>query len=586
MERAARDAETARIAEDTAMGVEEARLRAQAETEEIARAARERTQADRTATDIKDLVAAASEALRGGDLAAAVTAGRKAAVRLLDSPGTWTRDAAEFALAGAEQDVVNWIDTDRLLAEQQDDRETVLAMAGTAGSEVAAAAHRALASDDPNAARDFLTHGVIEASATQNRVMVFELLNQNPGSNVRSKAEAALADGSAAALHRFLTVELADAVKVDDQAQVFALLSAGGPYMKSAAQIVLEGPARMRRSFVLQDRFDIARLDQDRATHVSAIRASIAHAAKVAAKALEDAALASKAAAEARQAAADASTWALKAQGHAADAETAARDAKTNADAADASAAEAAKSAASAKQAASAAQVASRSANYSMRQAMASARQAASSASSAQASASQARASALQAGRDAQAAADAATAARQSAQVKQRAEAIARAKQAAEEAQQYEANGTHPSQTAANDTPWYVEAELWPSDTGSDKDWAKVTKHWSTLAGTASLISSVLGFFPTPASPFLLGTGLVLGGVSVALKGVSAYFTGQAYGWDSSEFHTSLGMFVLGSMFLGKSASLERTGLAHTVGGKVAHVTGEAVTTVIGWLKW
>ncbi|MFD8146718.1 ALF repeat-containing protein [Streptomyces sp. NPDC059708] len=586
MERAAREAETARIAEDTATGVEEARLRAQAETEEIARAARERTQADRTATDVKDLVAAASEALRRGDLDAAVTAGRKAAVRLLDSPGTWTSEAAEFALAGAEQDVVNWIDTDRLLAERQDDRETVLAIATTAGSEVAAAAHRALAGDDPDAARDFLTRGVIEASATQNRVKVFELLNQNPGGNVKAKAEAALAEGSATALHRFLTVELVEAVKVDDRVQVFTLLSSGGPYMKSAAQIVLEGPARMRRSFVLQDMFEVARLDQDHAAHVSAIRASIAHAAKVAAKALEDAALAAKVAAEARKAAAEASQWAQKAQGHAADAEAAARDAKTNADAADASAAEAAKSAASAKRAASSAQVASRSANHSMRQAMASAEQAVSSASSAQASASRARASALQAGQDARAAADAATAARRTAQDKQRAEAIARAKQAAEEAKRNEANGTDPSQTTANDTPWYVEARLWPSDTGSDKDWAKVTKHWSTLAGLASLTATAGGFLPTPASPFLLGAGVGLAGVSVALKGVSAYFTGQAYGWDSSEFHKALGLFALGGVFLGQSILLKASGVAHSVGGKITHVAGEAVTTVIGLLTW
>ncbi|MEU6315765.1 hypothetical protein ABZ873_33035, partial [Streptomyces sp. NPDC047014] len=587
VEAAARDAESARIAEDTAMGVEEARIRARAETEELARAAGERTQADRTATDIRNLIATATEALRGGDLAAAVAAGRKAAVGLLDSPGTWTSDAAEFALAGEDQDVANWLDSDRLLAERQDDRESVLTIAATAGAEVAEAAHRALASDDPDAARDFLTRGVIEASATQSRVMVFELLNQNPGRNVKAKAEAALAEGSAAALHRFLTVELAEAVKVDDQAEVFALLSSGGPYTKSAAQIVLEGPARMRRSFVLQDKYDIARLDQDHATHVCAIRASIAHAAKVAAKALEDAALACKAAADARKAAAEASQWALKAQGHAAEAETAARDAKTNADAADASASEAAKSAASARQAASKAQVASRSANYSMRQAVSSARRAASFASSAQASASQARAAELRAGRDARAAADAASAARSTAEVKARAEAIAKARQAADAARDHEANGTHPSQTAANDVPWYVERGLWPADTGSDKDWADVTKHWATVAGTASLISAGIGFFfPSPATPYLLGAGYVLAGVSVALKGVSAYFKGQAYGWDSSEFQTALGLFVLGGIFLGKSAYLERSGLAHTVGGKVAHMTGEAVTTVIGWLEW
>ncbi|NED27929.1 hypothetical protein G3I37_24020, partial [Streptomyces anulatus] len=334
VEAAARKAETDRIAEDTELGVLEARLQAQAETEDAARVEKQRTQVSQTSEEVKGFISTAEAALAAGNTASAVTVGRKAALRLLDSSGSWTRGAAEFALSGSEHDVVNWIDADRLLAQQQDDRENVLALAQSSTAAVAAAAERALADSDPNAATVFLETGAIEAAAADNRVLVFQVLSQDPGKAVRAKAQAALNAGTAGALHHFLTVELSEATKEDDRVELFRLLDTGGPYMRSAAQIALEGSARMRRAFVIRDKFNIARLDHDHATHISAIRATLAHAARVAAKALEDAARASKAAAEARQAAQEAAEWAAKADGYAKDALASAAEAKANADAA------------------------------------------------------------------------------------------------------------------------------------------------------------------------------------------------------------------------------------------------------------
>ncbi|MGW7278870.1 ALF repeat-containing protein, partial [Streptomyces sp. NPDC054844] len=594
VEAAARAAETARIAQDTELGVEEARLRAQAETDDAARADNQRTQADKTSTEIKDLIAAAETALRGGDTAKAVTEGRRAAVQLLNATGSWTREAAEFALSGADEDVVNWIDTDRLLAQRQDDRETVLTIAQAAKPAIAEAAHRALASEDADAASDFLATGVIEAAATDNRVTVFSILNEDPGKAVKAKAEAALNDGSAMALHRFLNVELAEAVKQDDQVEIFRLLDSGGPYMKSAAQIVLEGSARMRRYFVARDKYNVARLDQDHATHVAAIRAAIAHAAKVAAQALADAALASKAAAEARQAASEATEWAQKAKGYATDASESAIEAKANADAADKSAADAARSAASAKQAASVARGAARTANYSMRQASASARQAVSYAADAQASAASARAAAIEAGKDERAAAAAASEARSIVAAKRKAEAAEAARKAAEKAKQDQENGTNPSQNSDEDKPWYWDWELWPEDIGDPKQWAAVTGHWSAIVGTAGVVLGVGALLFPPAAPALLAAAGAVGLVSWGLQGASALLHGIADNWQGSDFHSALGMFAVGGIFLGKGALLSKFGgvddalrpVAEEVGSKISSVVGDSVTTVVGWLTW
>ncbi|MFB7087008.1 ALF repeat-containing protein, partial [Streptomyces sp. NPDC056296] len=593
VEQAAREAETARIAEDTELGVAEARLRAQAEIEDTKRADQQRTRADATATEIKDLVAAAEAALGSGDTATAVTNGRKAAVELLDSTGSWTREAAEYALSGSDDDILNWLGADRLLAQGQDDRENVLTVAELATPAVAEAAALALASTAPNAIPDFLHSGAIEAAAEDNRVAVFALLNNDPGAAVKAGAEAALNDGSARALHRFLTVELADATKEDDNVEIFRLLNSGGPYMKQAAQIVLEGSARMRRAFVVHDKFKVARLDEDHATHVAAIRAAIAHAAKVAAKALENAALASKAAAEAREAASEASEWAAKAQGYAKDAANSAKEAKDNADAADRSAAAAAQSAKSATSAAATARGAARSANYSMRQAAASAKQAVASAASAQSSASAARASAIQAGKDAQAAAAAASEARAIVVEKRRAEAAAAARKVAEAAKKAEAEGTNPSDKPEHDNTGDTDyLGLWPEDASDVRDWAAATGHWSTVLGGISLGLSLVAPFTGPFAPIVGGVAVGVGLVSWGIQGVSALLSlGYDGGWRSPEFHTALGVFVIGGIFQGKSAIFRNfkiggKSIAEEVGSRISSAVGDTATTVIGLLTW
>ncbi|MDX2590467.1 ALF repeat-containing protein, partial [Streptomyces sp. WI04-05A] len=595
VEKAARDAETARIAEDTELGVLIARTRAQAETDDAAKAYQQRTQADMTSSEIKDLISAAETALNGGDTATAVATGRKAAVHLLDATGSWTREAAEYALSGNDEDIVNWVGTDRLLAQRQDDRENVAAISSVATAKVAQAAYTVLADDSPTAAGDFLATGVVEAAAEDNRVLVFQILNANPGPAVKAKAEAALADGRALALHRFVNLELAGATKEDDSVEIFRLLNTGGPYMKSAAQIVLEGSARMRRAFVVRDKFNVARLDQDQATHVAAIRASIAHAAKVAAKALQDAALASKAAAEARQAAAEATEWAQKANNYAKDAENSAAEARANADEADRSATAAAKSAKDALSAAASARGAARSANYSMRQAVSSARQAVNSAASAQASATAAAASAAQAGKDKVAAAAAASEARAIVATKRRAEAAEAARAAAEKARQNAQNGTNPSQTADNDdgtgdTDYWG---MWPEDMSDAKDWAKATGHWSTVFGGAGVVLGILGAFPTPFSLPLLGLASGASLTSWGLQGVSTIFAGFGYGWNSSEFHQALGITALGGVFFAKGQIFKKFGagdefgaLAENLGAKISNAASDVTTTVIGWVTW
>lgn len=578
VEQAARDAETARLAEEVELGIVIARSKAKAETDDAARADRERTEADRTSSAIKDLIAAAETALRSGDTAKAVTDGRNAAAKLLTATGTWTREAAEFALAGNDDDVLRWLDADRGLAQRLDDRETVLAVARMSTADIAQAAHTALASTDEDAPTRFLASGAIQAGVEEYRVRIFKLLNENPGTAVRTKAQAALDNGSAIAMHRFLSLELAEAVKEDDNVEVLRLLNTGGPYMQAAAKIALEGSARMRRSFVTSGQFHAARLDHDHATHVAAIRASIAHASKVALKALEDAARASKAAAEARAAADDATYWSNKADGYYKDALASSEEAKQNADAADASAQKAAESAAAAKKAASVARAASRSANYSMSQALTSAKEAVSYASQAQASAAQAQADAIAAGKSQAEAAAAASAAKKIVADKRKAEAEAKAQTIAMEAAAYKTSGTTPVDKDGDTKYW----GMWPEDIGDGKDWHETLGHWSTVTGVAAAGLAIASIW----CPALLPVAGAVGLVSWALGGAQVLTAYGAYGPESNDFKEDLAEFAVGTIFMGKGAIMEKFGQLDHVGGRISEALGGAAGGIMDILDW
>ncbi|MGW7126542.1 ALF repeat-containing protein, partial [Streptomyces sp. NPDC054901] len=410
VDQTAREAETARLAEETAEAIERARLEASAETNQLERYDRERTQEARLSEELLALIASAESALKAGRTAEAVTAGRKAAIQLIGRAGTWTHQAAEFALAGSDEDVVHWIDADRLIALRQDNVENVAAMAAISTKNVALAAVEVLKTEDPTKVRTFLQSGALEAAKEDNRVEVTTVLaDDNTGPAVRRAAVAALEKGTAQALHAFLHVERAAAVREDDRVKATTLLANGGPYVKAAAKIALEGDTHMLRRFIGTTQHEFARIDHDHATHISAIRAMIAGAAKVAQEAQENAARASEAAALARDAAAKAIEWSDRAKGYAAAAKLSAEEARKNAADAEGSAASAARSAETARQAAAAARRASSVARSAANRAVRSATEAASHASDAAASAAAARKASLAAGQSAGAASQAAS---------------------------------------------------------------------------------------------------------------------------------------------------------------------------------
>ncbi|MCB5168803.1 ALF repeat-containing protein [Streptomyces bambusae] len=410
VEQAAREAETATLAQETAEAIEQARADAKAETDHLERLDRERTQEARLDAELLALIGSAESALRDGRTAEAVTAGRTAAVRLIGRAGTWSRTAAEYALAGSDEDVAHWIDADRTIALRQDNTENAAATAAVSTQKVALAAAEALKTGDAAKIRTFLETGAIEAAKEDNRVEVTTLLADDAtGPAVRRAAEAALDKGTAQALHSFLHVERAAAVREDDRVKATTLLATGGPYVKAAAQVALEGDTPSLRRFIAGTQYEFARLDHDHATHISAIRAMIAGAAKVAREAQENAARASEAAALARNAAEKAAEWAELARGYAADARQSGDEARRNAEAAERSATAAAQSAETARRAAAAARTSGNVARQAASRAVQSAGVAADYASRAAVSAVAARLAAFAAGMNAAAAARAAS---------------------------------------------------------------------------------------------------------------------------------------------------------------------------------
>jgi hypothetical protein len=563
--------------------MEETGLLAQIEAQERAERAEKRTQDEQAEQATKDLVAQAEAALAAGDTGLAATLGRKAAIALMNSQGSWSCEAARFALCGTDADVHGWIDTDRQLAQGQDDRETVLYLAQIATPDVADAANAALASDAADAATRFLADSVIEAAATDNRVAVARVLANNPGSAVKKAANAALDAGTAEALYEFLSVTYEAAQQEDDAVATATLVANAGPYTQAHAQAAMEGPAWMRRNFIASAQHRTAQLDYDSAAHISGIQGAIAAAAKIAHHAQESAARAQQAAATARNAAAEAQQWSDKANASAAQAATAATQADANADAADQSAKDAQASADKAKAAASTARSAARSANYSANRAVDAARRAVASANSAQASAASARASAIQAGQDAQTAAAAASQAHQIAAAKRQAEIAAAAKQAAEEAREAKEAGTNPADTTDNDTvkgglPWWKE----------DARWLANATNWLSIGfGFASaftgLVGLAAGFFFPPAVPFIEALASGFAYTSLAFSGLNVLFTGIGYGLSSSEFKSSLGSAALGVLTFGQSKWIGAAG-GSTVVTKVSQFGHDLISPVTGVL--
>ncbi|MFC8215783.1 ALF repeat-containing protein, partial [Streptomyces sp. NPDC057296] len=587
VETAAREAELARLEQDRLQGMDEARLLAEIEAEEQAEYEDKRSQEAQTAAALKELIAAAEKALwETGDLALAATLGRKAATGLLEAKGAWTREAAQHALAGTDDDILSWVDLDRTLAQNQDDRETVLYIAQISSPAIAEAAQSALASSESAAVGDFLTSGMIRASQDDNKVQIARIINEKPGKAVIKAANDALDKNTPDALQDFFERTYPEAIREDDAVETATSVANGGEYVKSYGEVALEGPTWMRRNFVQVVRHQAAQLDHDSATHVAAVRGAIAAAAKIAYTAQQNAALASKAAADARQAAAEAKEWADKALDAASKAEGYADQARQNADAADRSAADAQTSANQAKSAASTARGAARSANYSANKAVDAARSALQSSYSAQASAASARQSALEAGRDKATAAAAASEARSIAVQKRRAEIAQKAKEAAEKAKREREEGRDPADNGTND-------EVHPNGTGtgsgSEEDWWSDAGWWADAANKVSIasgfIAAGLGLASLAFPPLAAGAAF-FGYVSLGAGALGALFTGIEHGFTSGAFVESLGGTALNLATFGRG-KLVTTGIKKVapVVNKVAEEGKELVSSITSGLS-
>ncbi|MDX2584920.1 ALF repeat-containing protein, partial [Streptomyces sp. WI04-05A] len=572
VEQAARAAEAQTLEQDKQQAMEEARQLAAIEQDELSDVREKRQMQERTTQATKDLISKAEEALYSGDMAVAATLGRQAAVALIDARGANTRQAAQHALAGSDDDVWAWIDLDRVLAQSEDDRETTLHVATVGGPKVAAAAAAALESTSSKAVGDFLTGGMKRASDEDLRVGISKILGDSgTGKAVKKAGNKALDENTTESLNLFFDNDYPLAVKEDDQVRAFELINIAGAFTKAYAEVALEGPAWMLRHFITVIQYRTAQLDFDTATHVAAVRGAIAAAAKIAEKAQEDAALASKAAADARNAAAEAQKWQQKALDSAAKAKDYAQQARDNAAAADKSAAAAQASATKAKDAAATARGAARSANYSANKAVDSARAALASSAEAQRSAAAARAAELAASADAKAAAAAYAQAKQIVADKKRAEVIAKAKEAARKAQEQrdakqnpadndKNNQVNPNGTANGD------ADEWWNDAQFYADAANVV---SIGAGFLSAGCALAAFVFPPA----LAAAGFFAGVSTGAGALGTLFTGIEHGFTSGAFWESAA---------GTGLSLVSFGAYKWVGAADKALGGSLVKPVVG----
>ncbi|MGY3340750.1 hypothetical protein ACVW0K_006849 [Streptomyces filamentosus] len=346
------------------------------------------------------------------DLAALADRGRKFALQVLGLSTPISQDAAARALAGTDQDVIEYLRTGWREAEQREIRERVVQLSHLSPyPSVRTAAAEAL-KGTLDQIEAFYTTGQYTAGKTDMSVAVTALYNKG-GVGVKEAALAALDDGSGKALARFLEVTQYSARFVDESVLATQLFnsSTSGPEVKSAAEIALAGTAEDVHQFVTVGRYTADRKDKLTKQHEAQVRRLVSEASLIAATANKNRWLAAEAAAKANKADAEATAAANQATASAEQAAGYSADADTAADAAATSASEAKQSATTALNAANRADAEADAAEASASRAEASAAHAQQSAAAAGDAADLARASALAAGQNAEDAKAMATAA-------------------------------------------------------------------------------------------------------------------------------------------------------------------------------
>ncbi|MBW8740215.1 MAG: chemotaxis protein [Streptomyces turgidiscabies] len=425
----AREVEAEELLGRTNAGIERARDDQVAANARTAGQARLDQAAEDRETERNRLVAEAAKL--EADFPAIATQGRKLAVLVMQNGTAWGRAAAEDALSGSDDVVIDYLRNGWTTAKEGDDRSYVERLAEESETEeVRNAAEAAL---DGNAATvaQFIDNGQYKVAAQSMRVAIARVIG-DAGPVLKESGLAALNSDAPKKFSKFLTRTQFTARTQDERVRAAQLFDTGSPEVRSAARIALEGSPQSLHTFIVSGQYKAQRKDYLTATHVAQIQKLIADAAKVAATAQQNAATAQKVAATARKAAAEATEWAKKASDSATKAKGYATEATRHAKAAEASAASAAASAKTARDAANSADAAASDAARSAADATLSSEVAQASASTAWHYADEARQSATDAGKDAEAALKAATEAFTIAVTKSREEEEARRKAAVE----------------------------------------------------------------------------------------------------------------------------------------------------------
>ncbi|MFE2413902.1 polymorphic toxin-type HINT domain-containing protein [Kitasatospora sp. NPDC059408] len=321
-----------------------------------------KTRALRLDQEAVQLAARASQP--GTDPATVVADGRKMALAALKVRGPWAKSAAEYALAGSDESVIDYVRTSWQTSSQEDERAETQYLADKSEYDSVRTAAATALTGDAAQIHAFLQTGRHTAALSQYRVKASQLI-ESGGPHLQEAAKAALETNTPDSLLAFLTRGRYDAKSADDRVKASQLVETGGDEVKSAAQIALEGPYSLLTDFLTTGQYRAQQQDQLTAAHTASIDNAINGAAQLAALAAQNAAQAAQSAAIAAGAATDAGNAATQANAAATAAADFARQAKTAADSAQASATKANGYAATARAAQATAAQAARSAQYS-----------------------------------------------------------------------------------------------------------------------------------------------------------------------------------------------------------------------------
>ncbi|MGA4867126.1 polymorphic toxin-type HINT domain-containing protein [Streptomyces lavendulocolor] len=397
----AKETEAADLLTRTEAAIERARSRKATSEAQVSASAAAQLQA----LSLNDTATAlAAEAGRPDvNVQATAAKGRQLAMQAMKSLGPWHKEAAARALAGTDQEVLDYLRTRWKEANEHDLRQRVVHLSTQSPyASVCTAATEAL-KGTPEQIQGFYSSGQYAAGLDDMKVDVARYATTG-GPGVKEAAKAALAEGTGKALATFLNITQYAARMDDEKVLAAQLATTGGAEVKAAAKIALAGPPELLHEFVATGRYMAQRKDDLAANHNQLVESLLAEGRQVAAKAQENHWRAAEAAARATQAELEATAAAAEAQKSAEAAARYAANAKASADQAAQSAAAAANSATTARNAANRAEQDATAAENSAAEAAFSAAYARQSARAANDSATKARESALAAGKSKEAA--------------------------------------------------------------------------------------------------------------------------------------------------------------------------------------